>query len=214
MSGNTQDKVGNEVMFDQNQDNANPNSVQKTQKEGGQNFDMTALTLEAKIPFLQKSESKNTEFPNSDLQINFDIENQNAKSEQMEIQTPYTDTTSKRSRSDNEDISTIKLDPRPKSPELHPRPKSPKLDPPTSNEIENQNADFEKMKIQNESTEQSPMESLDNLYTKKCQDTNPKKLEKFQHPQLETQGNTETLMDIDVQDTQILNTKVKNLQKK
>jgi hypothetical protein len=103
------------------------------------------------------------------MQINFDIENQNANSEEMEIQTPYPDTTSQMSRSDNEDISTIKLDPRPKSPELHPRPKSPKLDTLTLNKIENQNADFEKMKIQNQSTEQSPLDSSDNennLHTK------------------------------------------------
>jgi hypothetical protein len=96
------------------------------------------------------------------MQINFDIENQNANSEEMEIQTPYPDTTSQMSRSDNEDISTIKLDPRPKSPELHPRPKSPKLDTLTLNEIE-------KMKIQNQSTEQSPLDSSDNennLHTK------------------------------------------------
>jgi hypothetical protein len=184
MSGKTQDKVGNEVMFDLNQNSANPNSVPQTQKEGGQNFDMTAPTLEAKIPFIQKSESQITESPNSDMQINFDIENQNAKSEEMEVPTPYTDTTPKRSRSDNEGISTIKLDLTPKPPQLDTRPKSPKLDPLTSNEIEKQNADFENMKIQNESTEQSPMESLENVNN--CQETDPKKLEKLQQPQLES----------------------------
>jgi hypothetical protein len=177
MSGKTQDKVGNEVMFDLNQNSANPNSVPQTQKEGGQNFDMTAPTLEAKIPFIQKSESQNTESPNSDMQINFDIENQNAKSEEMEFPTPYTDTTPKRSRSDNEDISTIKLDPTPKPPQLDTRPKSTKLDPLTSNEIEKQNADFENMKIQNESTEQFPMESPDFIIEKL--NTDPEKLEKF-----------------------------------
>ena len=197
MSGYTKDKVGNEVRSDLNQNRPNPNSVPPTQKEGGQNFDTTAPTLEAEIPFIQKSESQSRESPNSDMHINFDIKNQKAKSEEMEFQTPYTDTTPKRSRSDNEGISTIKLDKNPTPPKVE-TPKSPKLDPLTTNEIEKQNADFENTKIQNESTEQSSMESPENV--KNCQETDPKKLEKLQNPQLETTGDTETNKDADALD--------------
>jgi hypothetical protein len=79
---------------------------------------------------------------------NFDIEYQSANSDKMEIQTPYTDTTLLMSRSDNEDISAIEIDP---------RSKSPKLDSQTKNEIEDQNVDSDNMEIQNQTTEQTSL---------------------------------------------------------